>query len=213
MPGCLNWTQFSRTSKMVTAGGQQKSLAGLDNISQRFGNEIFQHVRVLVNSIANMSPNLLSTLRDSLLQRIDAFEYFLKREYVSHLMDTSPCSAHCITRLLGGLPHDEAVTCNDCRRVKRHPGPSCLSCSPQSSACRQCIACCGMLGKCKACTARAVYCSDCPASCGEHEEHCSQCDEAIHIFAEMHVMMQIAGGVPANEIALENQNEGSIPKH
>ena len=171
-PGTLKRSKFYKLCKLAT-GGQQKVLTGLDNISQRFGHENFEHIRLLVNRIVDLAPQELSSHRQTLMRHLDEFQHFLKYEYVSHLKPTSPCAAHCINRLLGGHEH----------------GKHCLACEKLPDG-----------KKCKPCHERSVYCTDCPETIGNRDDHCKQCDELYQLFAELHCMLQIAKGLPAAEI-------------
>ena len=159
-------------------------LTGLDNISQRYGAENFQHIRVLVQRIVDLAPEVLSSHVDKLLQRVNEYEHFLKRDYTSHLATTSPCAAHCLTRLLGGERHDYSAGCSACHKAR----------TP----------------KCKGCQDRFIYSNDCPETCGDHSEHCEKCDQYYLIFAELHCMLQLAGGLPAGQVKMpRDEAQGS----
>lgn len=178
--------------------GQQKVLTGLDNISQRYGNENFEDLRQLVRRICDMAPHQLGAHVDSLISRIDAYQTFLKTELAHHLQTTAPIAAHCLTRLLGGMSCKEADSCHECHSTAQNG-----KCKP---SCRQaqCAACLSVIsrGKCRACSERLMYCSDCPESCGDHSQHCSKCDEFYAIYAEVDVMIKIAASVGVEPIVI-----------
>eukprot|EP00951_Prasinocladus_malaysianus_P013596 scaffold103069_cov34-Prasinocladus_malaysianus.AAC.2 len=201
----LKRSQFFELAKTAT-GGQQKMLTGLDNIAQRYGNENFDDLCKLVNSVHDQAPHLLRNHRDNILRRIGVYQAFLKREFVKHLQPASRCAAHCLTRLLGGWSMDEAKSCPDCKQTAI-AGKCKASCRKTS-----CTACHDVQarGKCQACLDRAVYCSDCQEPCGDHSEHCPQCDEFYGIFAELHSMIELASGVSPEEIAIAKDSSGSL---
>ena len=257
-PGTLSRTAFMQLVKLGT-GGQQKALAGLDNISQRFGNENFDDLRELVRRICDVSPHQTTSRREQLLSMIDDFQAFLKREFIKHLKPTSTCGAHCLTRLLGGLSVNEAKSCPDCAKAvekaakdaekaakaaekaakaaekaakaaekasnaaginmpgsqaagaaeeavgataSTQPGSHRATASTNSAP--------GTTTKCKACIERLTYSSDCPASCGDHSEHCQQCNQLHVIFAEIHFLIEQISGTPAVDITIPVDNAGQF---
>ena len=176
MKGSLSRKTFFKLAKLST-GGQHKVLTGLDNISQRFGVENFGHLKALVLRIVDMEPDTLAPFKAPLTEKIEEFEWFLRSDYKSHLQLSSPCGAHCLTRLLGGQPFDFVQSCSDCAKKQ----------SAARASAHPCAAC-------KTCVERLTYSNDCPESCGDHTTHCSQCDEYFHIFAEIHFMLDIVRG-------------------
>lgn len=101
-----------------------------------------------------------------MVQRIDAYQQFLKRDMLDHLEPHSSIGSHCLCRLLGGQEHD--YHCRDCEttRTKKQ-------------------------GSCSTCADRKAYCTDCPESCGKHEEHCALCVQRFVIFAEIRRMISM----------------------
>ena len=180
-PGTLKRTQFMKMATLAT-GGQQKILTGLDNISQRYGNENFEDLRALVLRVCDTALHLFPSHKKNLLTRIDKFQDFLKRDYVNHLRPTSTCAAHCLTRLLGGYSVSEAAACPDCIRL-------------------------GPRKPCKACKERRTFCTNCPESCGSHEDHCDQCDELFGIYSELDYMIQLAARISPADITLPSETD------
>ena len=161
-PGRLSRSAFIQMATWGT-GAQQKSLAGLDNISQRCGEENFDTMEDACKKMIDSNRELASY--KSMTGRIRAFEQFLKKEYVGHVETSSTVASHCIRRLTGGEEHGFSATCGGCRAPGGAP--------------------------CKGCAARAEFASDCPASCGQHVDHCKMCDERFLIFKELRAMLAV----------------------
>ena len=116
----------------------------------------------------------MQVFRQRLLDRIDRYQQFLKRDLLDHLEPHSPVAAHCLCRLLGG--QEAGYKCSDCTSKK--------TCNP--------------------CKDRAWYSTDCPASCGNHAQHCELCDLRFVIFADMRQLLDLLKPCSVNTAKLED---------
>eukprot|EP00951_Prasinocladus_malaysianus_P007431 scaffold53397_cov29-Prasinocladus_malaysianus.AAC.1 len=160
---------FFQCAKLTTAG-QQKTLAGLDNISFRYGSENFASTRSLVDTLIGLGVgvgidlSLFGRLKD----RIDRYQDFVKTDLVTHLEPHSPVASHCLCRLLGGQSHN--YDCKDCEKRRNNPR---------------------MKDQCQSCADRAAFSTDCPESCLTHDQHCEMCDQGHVIFASLEEMLSL----------------------
>jgi len=100
---------------------------------------------------------------NDLAVRIRKYKVCMEKDFLTHLETTSTVASHCIRRLTCGQQHDFGATCDGCGAPGGAP--------------------------CKVCDARAEFATDCPESCGQHADHCQQCDERCRIFAELRAML------------------------
>lgn len=172
---------FNDIMKMGS-GRQQKTLAGLDNVSHRYGHENFEKMvlttRKLLDFAEGQGADVSSFQGPSGLESsIKAFQAFAKHEIFSHLQPNSSVAAHCLCRLLGGHAHDYCDTCEQCQAdARRRPGRA-----PAQ----------GDAQKCKACNERLFFSSDCPPECNGHQDHCDMCDQQFLIFENMRALLKM----------------------
>jgi hypothetical protein len=176
----------------LSCGQEQATLAGLDNVSHRYGHENFDKMRDMVRRLLNYADCFgLDTVGFAQLEEsISAFQSFAKRDMLSHLQPHSTVGSHCLCRLLGGQEHAYGSTCGACSKattkvaaavakaaksVANHDQPSSI---PQAVTCKDCAT-------------RRCFSSDCPAECDGHPDHCELCDMQFVLPANMRALLQM----------------------
>jgi hypothetical protein len=187
----MSYTLFLKVIQL-SCGQEQATLAGLDNVSHRYGHENFDKMRDTSAKLLNYADCFgLDTAGFANLQEsISAFQAFAKSDMLSHLQPHSTVGIHCLCRLLGGQEHVYGSTCGACSKatmkamaaaakaaksVANHSQPSSI---PEAVTCKECAT-------------RRCFSSDCPAECSGHPDHCEMCDMQFVIPANMRALLQM----------------------
>ena len=164
----ISESKFYELSTIATPGGQQKTMAGLDNISQRYGNENFDLVRELIQNLLNIN-NEIAYIYQNLLNQINQLQDYLKYSFKKHLLKYSPVGWHCIGRAIGGVECDSI----------------CLECSKISIDADEATTC-------QFCHENSLWSNDCPASCGNHSAFCPECNLIDLVFLEIDGILDLS---------------------
>ena len=175
----------------LSCGQEQATLAGLDNVSHRYGHENFDKMRETVRRLLNYADcfGVVTSGFAQLQESISAFQSFAKRDMLSHLQPHSTVGSHCLCRLLGGQEHAYGSTCGACSKATAKAAASAAKAANSAASHSQPPPNLQAV-TCKDCQNRQCFSSDCPAECDGHPDHCELCDMQFILPANMRALLQ-----------------------